>query len=144
MAGKCGGVIALVAAVSLEGCVTARAELASAAHAREEQCDPARAIAARAEQAAALVPPSPQRPDIERRVQHVLQSVLEISPEEAVDSADLVCDAKADSLEIVEVVMALEEEFGISIPDEDAERHIWSFDKIVVYIEGRSAEAGRA
>ena len=53
-------------------------------------------------------------------------------------------DAKADSLEIVEVVMALEEEFGISIPDEDAERHIWSFDKIVVYIEGRSAEAGRA
>ena len=45
-----------------------------------------------------------------------------VTPEEVVPEASFIDDLGADSLDIVELVMALEEEFGVSIPDESAEK----------------------
>lgn len=61
------------------------------------------------------------REDILEKVKAVVIDQLNVEDEEVVDDASFVDDLGADSLGIVELVMALEEEFGISIPDEDAE-----------------------
>jgi acyl carrier protein len=47
---------------------------------------------------------------------------LNVSEEEVVPEASFVGDLNADSLELVELIMALEDEFGLSIPEEDAEK----------------------
>ena len=60
--------------------------------------------------------------DIEERVKRILIEQLGMKEEEVVPKADIVDDLGADSLDTVELVMALEEEFGFEIPDEEAER----------------------
>jgi acyl carrier protein len=62
-----------------------------------------------------------EREEILEKVKAVVIDQLNVEDEEVVDDASFVDDLGADSLGIVELVMALEEEFGISIPDEDAE-----------------------
>ncbi len=47
---------------------------------------------------------------------------LNVEPEQVTPEASFEDDLGADSLDLVELIMALEEEFGISIPDEDAEK----------------------
>ncbi len=47
---------------------------------------------------------------------------LEVAEDEVTDNASFVDDLGADSLDVVELVMGLEEEFDIEIPDEDAEK----------------------
>lgn len=59
---------------------------------------------------------------------------LHVSEDEITPQSSFVEDLNADSLEVVELIMALEDEFGISIPDEDAEKIITVQDA-VTYIE---------
>ncbi|MFH1995676.1 MAG: acyl carrier protein [Candidatus Omnitrophota bacterium] len=56
------------------------------------------------------------------RIKEIIAEQLGVKKEEVTDSAKFVDDLGADSLDTVELVMALEEEFGIEIPDEDAEK----------------------
>ncbi len=59
---------------------------------------------------------------LEQRVTNIIVNHLKISQEEVIPEASFVDDLGADSLDIVELVMAMEEEFDIEIPDEDAEK----------------------
>ena len=59
---------------------------------------------------------------IGEKVKSVIAEQLGVKPEEVTDQAKFVDDLGADSLDTVELVMALEEEYGIEIPDEDAEK----------------------
>ena len=59
---------------------------------------------------------------VEERVTGLIVEQLGISKDEAVLQASFIDDLGADSLDIVELVMSLEEEFDIEIPDEDAEK----------------------
>jgi acyl carrier protein len=61
------------------------------------------------------------REEILEKVKTVVVDQLNVEEPEVTDEASFIDDLGADSLGIVELVMALEEEFGISIPDEDAE-----------------------
>ena len=60
--------------------------------------------------------------DIEQKVKSIIMEQLGVSEEEVKPDASFVDDLGADSLDLVELVMALEEEFGQEIPDEDAEK----------------------
>lgn len=55
-------------------------------------------------------------------VKAIIAEQLGVKVEEVTDTASFVDDLGADSLDTVELVMALEEKFGIEIPDEDAEK----------------------
>ena len=59
---------------------------------------------------------------LEDRVTEIIVEQLGVSKEEVVPEASFIDDLGADSLDIVELVMAMEEEFDIEIPDEDAEK----------------------
>ena len=61
------------------------------------------------------------REEILDKVKAVVVDQLNVEEDEVVEDASFIDDLGADSLGIVELVMALEEEFGVSIPDEDAE-----------------------
>jgi len=60
--------------------------------------------------------------DIAQKVKEIIIEQLGVSEEEVKPEASFVDDLGADSLDLVELVMALEEEFGQEIPDEDAEK----------------------
>ena len=60
--------------------------------------------------------------DIETRVKKVIMEQLDAKEEQVVNAASFVDDLGADSLDTVELVMALEEEFDCDIPDEEAEK----------------------
>lgn len=60
--------------------------------------------------------------EIEERVTKIIVEQLGVKPQEVTPDADFVDDLGADSLDAVELVMAFEEEFGLEISDEDAER----------------------
>ena len=57
-----------------------------------------------------------------QKIRSIISEQLGVKQEEVTDQAKFVEDLGADSLDTVELVMALEEEFGIEIPDEDAEK----------------------
>ena len=59
---------------------------------------------------------------IEEKVKDIIVEQLGVNPEQVTPQASFIEDLGADSLDIVELVMALEEEFGIDIPDEDADK----------------------
>ena len=58
----------------------------------------------------------------EDRVKEIIAKELEVDAKQVVPEAKFIEDLGADSLDIVELVMALEEEFGLDIPDEDADK----------------------
>jgi len=60
--------------------------------------------------------------EIASRVREIIAQELGVELEKVTDDANFVEDLGADSLDTVELVMAFEEEFGIEIPDEDAEQ----------------------
>ncbi len=59
---------------------------------------------------------------LQERVNEIIVEQLGVSREEVVPEASFVDDLGADSLDIVELVMAMEEEFDVEIPDDDAEK----------------------
>jgi len=59
---------------------------------------------------------------IDERVRDLIVEQLGVNADQVVDGASFVDDLGADSLDTVELVMAFEEEFGLDIPDEDAEK----------------------
>ena len=60
--------------------------------------------------------------DVEAKVKEIICAQLEVSPDQVRLEASFTDDLKADSLAVVELVLALEEHFGIEIPDEDTEQ----------------------
>lgn len=79
------------------------------------------------------------RDKIATRVKKIVTEQLSLDKEPA-DDASFVDDLGADSLDTVELVMALEEEFGMEIPDEDAEK-ITTIQQAIDYIEVHLREA---
>ncbi|MDK2972487.1 MAG: acyl carrier protein [Candidatus Sumerlaeota bacterium] len=59
---------------------------------------------------------------VEEKVKECIVSQLGVNEEEVTTEASFIDDLGADSLDIVELVMAFEEKFGIEIPDDDAEK----------------------
>ena len=74
---------------------------------------------------------------IEERVQKIIVEQLGVKPEDVKPAASFVEDLGADSLNTVELVMALEEEFETEIPDEEAEK-ISTVQAAVDYIKSHS------
>ncbi|MCM8763305.1 MAG: acyl carrier protein [Candidatus Omnitrophica bacterium] len=72
------------------------------------------------------------------RIKTIIAEQLGVKPEEVTPQASFVDDLGADSLDTVELVMALEEEFGIEIPDEDAEK-MTTVGEAIKYIEEKVA-----
>ena len=59
---------------------------------------------------------------IEQRVKDIIVEQLGVKPDQVTPEAKFIEDLGADSLDTVELIMALEEEFGIEVPDEQAEK----------------------
>jgi len=78
--------------------------------------------------------------DIEARVKEIIVNELGVETEKVNRDASFVEDLGADSLDTVELVMAFEEEFGIDIPDEDAEQ-MRTVGDAVDYLSKNSAPA---
>ena len=65
---------------------------------------------------------APYNMNSEKKIKQIIAEQLSISEDEVVNEASFIDDLGADSLDIVELVMAMEEEFEMEIPDEDAEK----------------------
>lgn len=72
-------------------------------------------------------------------VKNIIVEQLHVTPEKVTETAHFIDDLGADSLDIVELVMAFEEKFSIEIPDEDAQK-LDTVGKAVVYLETKLAE----
>ncbi|NQU95532.1 MAG: acyl carrier protein [Candidatus Omnitrophica bacterium] len=75
---------------------------------------------------------------IAEKVKSVIAEQLGVKPEEVTEQAKFVDDLGADSLDTVELVMALEEEYGVEIPDEDAEK-LTTVGEAIKYIDEKLA-----
>ena len=71
---------------------------------------------------------------IDQRVRDIIVEQLGVKPDQVTPEAKFVEDLGADSLDIVELIMALEEEFGIEVPDEQAEK-LLNVGDVTRYIE---------
>ena len=76
------------------------------------------------------------------KVKGIIVEQLGVDGDEVTDSASFTDDLGADSLDIVELVMAFEEEFGIEIPDEDAEKIVKVEDACNYIAEHAEEDAG--
>jgi len=76
---------------------------------------------------------------IEQRVKEIIAENLEVNADQVVGDAKLIEDLGADSLDAVELIMNLEEEFGLEIPDEAAEGLVKVSD-VIAYIEERKGK----
>jgi acyl carrier protein len=74
---------------------------------------------------------------LEAKLKELIVQQLGVSESEVVPEAKFVDDLGADSLDLVELVMALEDEYGIEIPDEDAEKIVTVGDALK-YIQERA------
>jgi acyl carrier protein len=72
------------------------------------------------------------------KVKKIVSEQLEVDEKEVTPEANFAKDLNADSLDVVELVMALEEEFDIEIPDEEAEK-ITTVQEAVNYIDSKFA-----
>ncbi len=71
------------------------------------------------------------------RVKKVVVEQLEVSEDEVTEQASFMNDLNADSLDVVELVMGLEEEFDVEIPDQDAEK-IATVGDAIAYIDDKT------
>jgi len=78
-----------------------------------------------------------RRMEIAERVKKIISEQLNVKEDEITESSSFVDDLGADSLDTVELVMAFEEEFGIEIPDEEAEK-IRTVGDAIKYIEEKT------
>ncbi len=79
-------------------------------------------------------------PTIEERVKKIIAEQLGVNEGEITNESSFVDDLGADSLDTVELVMALEEDFGTEIPDEEAEK-ITTVQQAIDYVKSHSKEA---
>jgi len=75
--------------------------------------------------------------NVEERVKKIIVEQLEVSPEKVTPQASFSEDLKADSLAVVELVLALEEHFKLEIPDEETEK-IKTVGDAINYIKQRA------
>jgi acyl carrier protein len=75
--------------------------------------------------------------DIESKVKDIIVEQLGVSADQVKPEAKFIEDLGADSLDTVELVMAFEEEFGIEVPDEDAEK-LQSVSVVVTFVSAIS------
>ena len=80
---------------------------------------------------------------LEDRISELIVDQLGVSKEEIVPEASFIDDLGADSLDIVELVMAMEETFDIEIPDDDAEK-IQTIGDALTYVKERVGVAAEA
>ena len=78
--------------------------------------------------------------DIEAKVKEIIVEQLSVNAEDVVPEAKFIEDLGADSLDQVELVMALEEEFDLDIPDEEAEK-LTTVGAAIEFIKGKQASA---
>jgi acyl carrier protein len=76
---------------------------------------------------------------VEEKIKKIICEQLDVAEKDVVPEASFVDDLGADSLDQVELIMAMEEEFDISIPDEDAEK-IGTVQNALDYIKKASSE----
>jgi len=74
---------------------------------------------------------------IEDKIKKIIADKLGVEIEEIVPKASFADDLGADSLDLVELIMTMEEEFDVDIPDEDAEK-ILTFQDAIDYVKARS------
>jgi acyl carrier protein len=74
---------------------------------------------------------------VEEKVKHIIVEQLGVDEDEVKAEASFVDDLGADSLDVVELVMALEEEFELEISDEDAEKLV-TVQKAIEYIQANA------
>ena len=77
---------------------------------------------------------------IAEKVKELIVKQLAVAPDQVTDDARFVEDLNADSLDIVELIMALEEEFSSEIPDDEAE-NLKTVGDAIKYIETKTAAA---
>ena len=80
--------------------------------------------------------------DAGQKVRSIIAEQLGVKAEEVTDTASFVDDLGADSLDTVELVMALEEEFGIEIPDEEAEK-MTNVGEAIRYVESKASKSSK-
>ena len=80
---------------------------------------------------------------IEEKVKDIIVEQLGVNPEQVTSQASFIEDLGADSLDIVELVMAFEEEFSVEVPDEDAEK-LQTVGDVIKYIDERAKKEGGA
>ena len=71
---------------------------------------------------------------IDQRVKDIIVEQLGVKPDQVTPEAKFIEDLGADSLDTVELIMALEEEFGVEVPDEQAEK-LLNVGDVIKYIE---------
>ena len=76
--------------------------------------------------------------EINERIKSIIAEQLGVNMEEVIPEASFIEDLGADSLDIVELIMALEEEYDMEIPDEDAEK-IQSVEDVISYIQAKQS-----
>ena len=74
---------------------------------------------------------------LEERVIEIIMEQLDVTREECVPEAAFIDDLGADSLDLVELIMAMEEEFGMEIADEDAEK-LRTVQDVISFISARA------
>ena len=70
------------------------------------------------------------------KIQSVLAQQFEVAADSITEEANIIDDLGADSLDVVELIMSVEDEFGLSIPDEDA-AELTTVGKLIEYIEAK-------
>jgi acyl carrier protein len=83
---------------------------------------------------------APTLEQIEQRLKELIVQQLGVDESAVVPEAKFIDDLGADSLDLVELIMALEDEYGIEIPDEDAEKIVTVGDALN-YLKERLAKA---
>jgi acyl carrier protein len=70
------------------------------------------------------------------KIKEIVAEQLDVAPEEVKPEASFVDDLGADSLDLTELIMAMEDEFGMEIDDEEAQK-LRTVQDVITYVEGK-------